>query len=184
MAIRLVAAKRTFPKYFFTQRKLMDEILIRKAESREAAILADLIAGSHLDVAQKFNLTPQNCPKHPSNCEDDWIKNDFARGVTYFLLDYVDEPVGCIAIERANQDQFYLERLSVLPGYRHRGFGKVLVDHVLNLARTEGAALVGIGTIAEHTLLTAWYQKLGFLEKETKVFPHIPFTVLFMKYAL
>lgn len=50
------------------------------ATINDAAILTGLIRNSYRDVAQRFGLTPQNCPKHPSNCTDDWIRNDFARG--------------------------------------------------------------------------------------------------------
>jgi hypothetical protein len=41
-----------------------------------------------------------------------------------------------------------------------------------------------IGVIGEHTELQRWYRKLGFKDGETKRFPHLPFSVKYMAYAL
>ena len=41
---------------------------IREARRSEAGLLADIISRANQDVAQRLGLTPENCPKHPSNC--------------------------------------------------------------------------------------------------------------------
>ena len=41
-----------------------------------------------------------------------------------------------------------------------------------------------IGIISEQADLKSWYQKIGFVEIETKLFPHLPFLVAFMTYRL
>jgi hypothetical protein len=43
---------------------------------------------------------------------------------------------------------------------------------------------ISIGVIGEHTELQRWYRKLGFKDGETKRFPHLPFSVKYMAYAL
>jgi len=58
--------------------------IIRKADAHEVLLLAHLIRNSYRDVAAQFNLTPQNCPKHPSNCTPDWVEKDVNRGVSYY----------------------------------------------------------------------------------------------------
>jgi N-acetylglutamate synthase-like GNAT family acetyltransferase len=157
---------------------------IRKANSADIALLSSIIRESFRDVAVKFGLTPENCPKHPSNCTDKWITNDFARGVIYYLLERNGLPVGCVAIEKANNDLCYLERLAVLPEERCKGFGNLLVDQVLGTAKAWGAKLISIGIIAEQRDLKMWYQKIGFKEGETKEFSHLPFRVCFMTYEM
>lgn len=157
---------------------------IRKAGYKNASVLSGIIRESFRNVAQRFNLTPRNCPKHPSNCTDDWIRNDIKRGVIYYSLLYNGAVIGCVAVEKANPDQFYLERLSVLPEYRRRGFGKVLVDYIINQAKSMNAKRISIGIISKHAELKLWYQRIGFVEKETKHFPHLPFMVSFMEYEL
>lgn len=162
----------------------MDEksVNIRKAEPAEASVLAGVIRESFRDVAARFNLTPQNCPKHPSNCTDDWVRNDFQRGVAYYILEHEGAPAGCVALERADAEVCYMERLAVLPQCRRRGLGRALVDYVLSQAKSGGAKRMGIGIIAKQTDLKSWYQKIGFMEKETKEFVHLPFMVSFMEY--
>ena len=110
---------------------------IRRAEAHETSILACLIRDSYRNVAERFNLTPQNCPKHPSNCTPDWVELDMNRGVSYYCLDLDEKTIGCVAFEKAREQEGYLERLAVLPEYRQKGFGKALVDHVFNFARSK-----------------------------------------------
>ena len=155
---------------------------IRQAGPADREILASLICGSHRDVAERFGLTPENCPRHPSNCTVEWIDQDLSRGTVYSILDCRDAPAGCAAIEYASPEACYLERLSVLPAYRRRGFGEALVRDVIRRAKDLGAQEVGIGIIARHEALKLWYAGIGFIEGETKEFPHLPFSVTFMRY--
>ena len=106
------------------------------------------------------------------------------RGVAYFAVENRDHVAGCVALKRANTDVAYLERLAVLPDQRSRGFGKALVEHALLEAKRLGANYVSIGIIAQHTELRDWYKRLGFIEGESKDFPHLPFGVTFMSYAV
>ena len=159
-------------------------IQIREAGTGDAAQLSNLIRTAYRDVAERFQLTPASCPKHPSNCADEWIENDFERGVRYFLLEDGKDAVGCVAIEKAGNEMGYLERLAVLPQQRNRGFGHRLVKHVFQAAQQLGLKKIGIGIIARQTDLKQWYQKNGFVEGETKEFDHLPFTVCFMTYTL
>ena len=160
------------------------DIRIRKAGVADITLLSRLIRDSHRDVAERFGLTSANCPKHPSNCTDEWIEKDLARSVAYFIMEFNSIPVGCAAIEQASPDACYLERLSVLPDQRKTGLGKALVNYVLLKARKLGAIELNIGIIARHTELKEWYRRIGFVEGETKVFEHLPFSVTFMKYPL
>jgi N-acetylglutamate synthase-like GNAT family acetyltransferase len=106
------------------------------------------------------------------------------RGVTYFATENKDHIIGCVALERANSEVCYLERLAVLPDYRRCGVGKALVEHVLWEAKLLGAQCVSIGIIAEHTEVKDWYKRLGFVEGQSKEFPHLPFRVSVMSYEM
>ncbi|MFX0070233.1 MAG: GNAT family N-acetyltransferase [Candidatus Hermodarchaeota archaeon] len=89
-------------------------------------------------------------------------------------------PCGCVALEKANEHTCYLERLAVLPKYRRQGFGKRLVNHIFKQAKKIGAQRVEIGIIALNTELRNWYNKQGFIEKNTVDYDHLPFSVTFM----
>lgn len=159
-------------------------MMIRKATINDINLIVDTIRDSYQTVAERFNLTVDNCPKHPSNCTDEWIKRDLESGVIYYLLESTEGVIGCAALEHASPELCYLERLSVLPDRRNRGYGRRLVEHVFSEANTSGCKKISIGVIAEQIELKQWYCRIGFIEGETKTFDHLPFQVSFMEYNL
>jgi len=154
--------------------------VLREAGESDIHELVEIIRSSFQDVALRFRLTEENCPKHPSNCRDSWIAEALNKGIRYFMLDVDGASCGCVALEQANPEVCYLERLAVLPHQRQRGFGKALVDHVLWEAGQLNARRVEIGIIADQTELREWYRRIGFLDGKKAAFPHLPFQVLFM----
>ncbi len=159
---------------------LHGERAIRPATEADAPVLASLVSQANQDVARRFGLTPQTCPKHPSQCEPSWIVDDLRRGVRYFLRETEAGPVGCVAYEAPRPGRAYLNRLSVLPAHQRQGHGAALVRHVQNLARQEGATVLSIGVIDGHTTLRVWYGHFGFVDGEVKHFDHLPFAVRYM----
>ena len=169
---------------------------IVQATDRDIDRLAGLIRSSFTDVAKRFQLTPENCPKHPSNYTRDWVDEDIARGVRYFILTMNHTDVGCVGVEKPPQPstgdiavfdhslEVYMERLAVLPQHRDKGYGTRLARHALKQAQAMGATTVSIGIIAVDTGLKDFYKGLGFEEGQTKTFPHLPFDVAFMKLSL
>lgn len=168
----------------FVGTKKMADPKIRAGTQKDIAVLAEIIRSSFRDVAERFGLTQENCPKHPSNCTVDWVQQDMDRGVTYFILEDEGLVSGCVALELASLEWCYLERLAVRPPQRQRGFGRALVDYVLAEAKRLGAHRASIGIIAGQTELKNWYQKIGFVETETKEFAHLPFRVTLMSYVI
>ena len=158
-----------------------ETVMIREATIKDSEVLAGIIRNSFRDVALRFSLTKDNCPRHPSNYTSSRIESDILRGIRYFILYMDGNPTGCVGIESPDTDVCYLERLSVLPGMRGRHFGIRLVRHVLDCAASKGAGRVSIGIIAEHTELKEWYESLGFVETQIKSFPHLPFKVCMME---
>jgi N-acetylglutamate synthase-like GNAT family acetyltransferase len=106
------------------------------------------------------------------------------KGARYFILDSEGFSFGCVALEQASPEVCYLERLGVLPNRQRKGYGRTLVDHVLEEAKLLGSHQVDIGIIAAHIELKDWYKKIGFVEQKKATFPHLPFKVLFMSKAI
>ena len=163
--------------------KIKMPISIIKGTLKDSDAISDIIRIASLDVAEKFGLTPENAPTHPSNCIPEWIVSSLEKGVQYFILNLGSKPCGCIALEKASPDVCYLERLAVLPEYQKMGFGEALVRYSIDEAKKLGVKRVEIGIIAKHIHLRDWYLKLGFIEKETVQFEHLPFDVTFMYYG-
>jgi N-acetylglutamate synthase-like GNAT family acetyltransferase len=158
----------------------VEHSLMVQATEADIDLLSRLIRDSFADVANRFKLTPENCPKHPSNYTREWVERDLERGVRYFILIADGTAVGCVGVDKASPAICYMERLAVLPDHRGQGYGNRLVRHAISQAGELGAFTVGIGIIAADTGLKDFYKALGFKEGETKTFPHLPFAVAFL----
>ena len=154
---------------------------IRDATAEDAELIARLIRDSFRDVAVRFSLTPENCPKHPSNCDTSWVSSDRGRGVQYFIASSQCESVGCVGLEEGSESLSFLERLAVLPEHRRHGLGTSLVEHAALRAKSNGSTRLSAAIIADHIELRNWYLDLGFVETGRRDFPHLPFTVAFLE---
>jgi len=88
---------------------------IRKCTQKDIEVLVETIRKSFQDVALRFDLNQENAPRHPSNCTKEWIQKDMERGVNYYVAENENVVVECAALEQANSDVCYPERLAVLP---------------------------------------------------------------------
>lgn len=92
-----------------------------------------------------------------------------------------DAQIGFIAIEKANDYLFYIEKLAILPDYRHKSYGKTLLLFSIDYINKLHGKIISIGIINEHAVLKNWYSTFGFIEKEIITFNHLPFVVCIME---
>lgn len=59
--------------------------MIRDAAHADIPLLANLIRRSFQDVADRFGLTPANCPSHPSFITEASILEGFQRGGWFWI---------------------------------------------------------------------------------------------------
>ena len=132
--------------------------------------------------AQRFGLSRENCPAHPSFADGTRLQKINDSGGTFFSAFQTDGIVGCVGIEpsRDQPGTWYLEKLVVLPECRSTGLGSRLLDHGCHAIREFGGARVSVGLIDRDKELKAWYAKRGFSQTGTAEFDHLPFTVCFM----
>jgi N-acetylglutamate synthase-like GNAT family acetyltransferase len=155
-------------------------MIIRNAHKADKSVLVYLLRESFRDVAEKFALTVENCPKFAGFNARERVETDFEKGLKYYILEEHGRACGCVALEKAGADVCYLGRLAVLPEHRNKGFGGALVNHLFERARRMGIRRVEIGLISKHRKLKKWYKKFGFVQNRTKKFDHLPFIVAFM----
>ena len=160
----------------------MSELSIREIpDENELRSSARVVRNAFRTVALDFNLTRENSPTHPSFITTRRLREDRNRGVKFFGLFLESRQIGFIAVERTDAALYYVERLAVLPTYRHRGYGKKLMEFAFEYIRANGGTKVSIGIINEQTILKNWYKGLDFEEISTREFAHLPFTVCFME---
>jgi len=143
----------------------------------------DVIRHSFITITEDFGITRENTPTNPAFLSKDRFTEHLENDVILFGLFDEKQMAGCIAIEAAPNEEgvFYLERLAVLPEYRHRGYGKTLVDRAFEYAGERNGTTVSIAIIDEHELLKSWYMDYGFEISGRKNFSHLPFNVCFLK---
>jgi ribosomal protein S18 acetylase RimI-like enzyme len=142
---------------------------------------AEIIRQSFKTVADEFNLTKESVPTNGAFLEDEKLFEEYRRGVKMFGLFEGETQIGFVALERNDGETFFLEKLAVLPAHRHKGGGKILMDYAKRYVSDSGGKAISIGIINENKRLLEWYKAYGFAEMGIKKFPHLPFTVCFMK---
>ena len=141
----------------------------------------EIIRRSFQTVADELGLTRENCPAHPSFISLEQLNMLKTKGLKFFGLFVNGNQAGFVAVEKADDRLSYMEKLAVLPEYRHRGYGEKLVKYALTYIKKNGGEKISIGIIDKQKVLKDWYKKIGFQEISTKEFEHLPFTVCFME---
>jgi ribosomal protein S18 acetylase RimI-like enzyme len=159
---------------------------IRKLQD-ESAIddLLSVIQQSFMTVARDFHLTRNNAPTNPAFLTMDMLSESIKKGLDFYLAFDNDTLCGCVGVQPGKKEgEFYIERLAVLPYYRHMKLGKKLLDTAIEEIINRNGKIISIGIIDENKKLKQWYLNHGFVEKGTKRFGHLPFTVCFLEMDL
>ncbi len=161
-------------------------MMIREVDlNTELEQLAAVIRRSFITVAHDFNITPGNAPTNPAFInEKALLQSAVEKDINYYGCYEHDIIVGCYALEKACNRNYYLERLAVIPEKRHRGYGRALVLDAFRRAKEKGGNNISIAIIDEHEVLKNWYKNFGFVESGRKTFAHLPFDVCFLRYVL
>lgn len=154
---------------------------IRKVQYEELDSCTQLIRECFDTVAQEFQLTIQNCPTNGAFIKLEHIKADWNKGNMMFGLYIGEKMIGFVQLKQKSPVAYELEKLAVLPEYRHMGHGLALIQFALQTVAESGARKITIGIIEENTRLKKWYQSQGFIHTGTKKITHLPFTVGFME---
>ena len=142
---------------------------------------AELLRDAFITVADDFGITRENAPSNPAFAEADSLSGMINKGVSLFGVYYDSQRAGFIALENAGNGSWYMERLAVLPEYRHKGIGIKLMDFAFATVKERGGEKISIGIINENKMLKNWYTEYGFIETGIRTFKHLPFEVCFME---
>jgi diamine N-acetyltransferase len=128
-------------------------------------------------VTSDFGITEENTPVFAAYTTLENLQDMQARGVKFFGFFLNGSQVGVVGVEQEADGACHMSRLAVLPEYWHGGFGRELVDYVIDYTRGLGVSRLRLGMVNENTVLKKWYLDMGFKETELKKFDHLPFTV-------
>jgi len=145
-----------------------------------------IIREAFTKVTEEFKLTVDNCPSNPAFIESDILLHQLTEYRELYLLYNNSVAQGFIAIEKSLNESgtYYIEKVAVLPEYRHKGLGKRILQFAQDRITQSGGIIASIAIIDENIRLKDWYKSLGFKETGIRKFDHLPFTVCFMKKQL
>lgn len=159
----------------------MDIEIRQIIDEAELSNSVNVIRESFITVAHQFKLTRENAPTNAAFIELEDLLKMKAKNVHLFGV-YKDEiQIGFFTVEQTDNHLYYLNKLAVLPGYRHNGYGKQMLDFAVEYVNREGGGRISIGIINENLVLKNWYLQYGFTETAIKNYPHLPFEVCLME---
>lgn len=160
--------------------------MIREADRSELPVCADVVRRSFMTVAEEFGFTPENVPRFVAFATTterlEYQLDEQHRLMYVYICD--DRIVGFYSLLMRSEKECELGSLSVLPEYRHRGFGEELVRQAVDSARGAGCKLMKLSIVEENTVLRKWYESLGAVHTGTEKLDFFPFTCGYMEIAL
>jgi len=161
----------------------MDYIMqLMKEENLEEC--AEVIRTGFSTVAKDFGLTKENCPTNGAFIQKDRLLAEYEKGQIIYGMMAQDKIIGYMQLEKNTEELYFLQKLVVLPQFRHLGLGKKLLDYSKELVASSGGKKISISIIEENSVLKEWYLAYGFMPTRTFKFEHLPFTVGFMELIL
>ena len=155
-------------------------IIIREINGAEMNRGAEVIRESFKTVAIELGFTRDNIPNHPSFMTAEELRGLIDKGIKFFGLFLNDRQIGSIAVEAADDGVYFLQKLAVLPEYRNDGYGRELVNFVIDYVKHNGCKKLALGIWDSQTELKDWYLRLGFTINSTRDFDRLPLTVCLM----
>jgi len=157
---------------------------IRPLSAEQLRQYADVIRRSFATVADDFGWTRESCPGHPAFITDERLESKIKDGYYSFGCFAGEKIFGFAALTDIGGGVYEMSRVSILPEWRHYGYGRALLDFCKAKVTELGGNKITIGIVEENTVLKNWYAANGFIHTGTKSFEYLPFTVGFMEWNL
>jgi ribosomal protein S18 acetylase RimI-like enzyme len=142
---------------------------------------AAVVRRSFATVAEEFCYT--DSPEFSSNIPDELQADKIAPGYHPFGACIDGKIVGFVSLTDMAEGVFKMQKLTVLPEYRHFGYGKALLDFCKAKVQELGGNKIIIKLMDNDTRLKNWYAAHGFVHKGAKQYEGVPFQVGHMEWS-
>ncbi len=164
----------------------MQEIMIKEISSKDIEECVDIIRKSFSTVAAEFGFTIENASRFTAFATTkDRLSRQFRHEHRPMYAFYDNARiVGYYSLLLQDNNECELNNLCVLPEYRHRRIGEMLLVSAFENAKIFNCKKIHIGIVEENQQLKKWYERFGFVHVGTKKFDFFPFTCGYMEKLL
>lgn len=160
--------------------------MIREMRRDEIPACVELIKKSFKTVADAYGFTEENAPRFTAfaTTEERLLSQLDGEHRPMYVCEEDGVLCGYYSLFMQENNECELNNLAVLPEYRHKGIGKMLLEHSFSVARDNGCKQMNIGIVEENQTLRKWYEANGAVHLGTHKFDFFPFTCGYMKILL
>lgn len=167
--------------------KKSNQIIIEAFKKEDSKDYIDVIQRAFEPVAETLNMTKENFPASGAFFSQGDLNNLLDKESYVYGLYHVDDEerlIGTVIITSKDKRKFKIEKLTVLPAYRHMGYGKELMTFAESFIHKKGGKKAHLGLVLENDQLLKWYESLGYTIKKKKTYKNSSFTIVFMEKKL
>lgn len=148
---------------------------------KDSNIITNILNQAFMTVAQEFQFTKENAPTFPAFINSDRIEQSLENGLKMYGYRIDEKIIGCVGFSHHQDEIFFIERLSVLPEYRHAGIGKKLMQFAETNIKEFGGKIIEIHVVDKNLKLREWYKALHFAEIRIDEIKTLPFNSCVMQ---
>lgn len=147
------------------------------ALSSDLPALAALVNGAYRGDSSRRGWTTEADYLGGQRTDADTLARDLAAQPQAVLLALREQPdseiLGCVWLEPAGDDAWYLGMLTVRPDLQAVRLGRGMLEAAEAAAQARGARRIRMTVVNVRDTLIAWYERRGYaLTGETKPFPY------------
>lgn len=132
-----------------------EHIILRDYRESDIPVMLSVIKEAF--VQYHGRIDPPSSAEHKTN---EIMTAELARADA-LVVEADGQVVGCVLF-RPRDGGIYFERLSVLPAYRNRGLGHLMLDEIERRALLAGETMLWFSVRLELTELQEFYKKVGY----------------------
>lgn len=163
--------------------KGMVKNMIKEIHEKDIGECVNVIKESFLTVADELGFTAENAPRFTAFATtEDRLIHQFENEHRPMYAYYDDNKIiGYYSLALQDNNECEINNLCVLPQYRHKHIGAMLLENAYIKAKKMGCKKMSIGIVEENKVLRKWYENNGFIHIGTKKFDFFPFTCGYME---
>lgn len=141
--------------------KVMTTPIIRQATNADRETVQQIIYSILREY--KLSVEPESTDADLKNIE----KNYTEKGDYFGVVELDGKIVSTFAVSKRSENVCELRKMYLLPDYRGKGIGKLMVNFALEEARKKGFKKMELETASALKEAISLYQKVGFVKKST-----------------